>query len=93
MIQHTVWEQLFGLVLMSGLLYLGYTSFKSNPDMFSVENTNKSLWKMGTLALVLMAFVYLLIQMVGSGNTYQNQSIDSNSYQITAPPLDDRSSI
>ena len=93
MIQHTIWEQLFGLILMSGLLYLGYTNFKSNPDMFSVENTNKSLWKMGILALVLMAFVYLLIQMVGSGNTYQNQSIDSNSYQITAPPLDDRSSI
>lgn len=93
MIQHTIWEQLFGLIFMSGLLYLGYTNFKRNPELFSMENTNKALWKMGTLALVLMAFVYLLIQMVGPGDHYANNAkISTNESQLTMP-VDDRRSI
>ena len=74
MIQHSILEQLFGLLLMGALLYFGYTNFKNNPELFSMENTNKAIWKMGILALILMAFVYFLIQMVGTGDYYENST-------------------
>ena len=53
---------------MSGFLYSGYANLKRNPEIFSMENTNKALWKMGTHAQALIAVVYLLMQKVGSGN-------------------------
>ena len=93
MIQNTFFEQLFGLVMMAGFIYLGYSSFKHNPDMYSMENTNKSLWKMGILSLFLMAFVYFLVQMVGPGDSYSPQGPDSSTSDYQENRRDDMQSI
>ena len=75
-------EQLIGLLLISVFLYFGYRRFMDNPELFSLNNTHKSLTTMGVIALVLMAFVFFLLQIVGSGSSYSNRPIlngqDSN---------------
>ena len=51
------------LAIVAGVLicWLVYTTVKGQPNVFSRENLSKSLTSMGLLALVLMAFVALLI--------------------------------
>jgi hypothetical protein len=52
---------LIGAVLI--VFYL-YTVIKGNPSQFSKENLNKSFYSMGILAVILIAFVALLVVML-----------------------------
>lgn len=90
--QTTFFEQLFGLLFMGILLYFTYRRYQNNPEFFSLQSMSKATWTMGLLALLLMGFIYILIQMVGPGDSYRaspsQEGIESSSYQN-----DDRQSI
>lgn len=68
--QYSFLDQLAGFLMLGFLVYLSYKNFYASPEQFSAKNINKSLTTMALLALGLMGFVYILIQMVGSGDTY-----------------------
>ena len=53
--------QLLAIVSAVLICWLIYTTVKGQPNVFSRANMSKSLTSMGLLALVLMAFVALLI--------------------------------
>ena len=55
--------------LFSG--YLLYSSLKRNPEQFTSDNVQKSLWTLGLLALGLIAFIGVMVvgmQLTGEGN-------------------------
>ncbi len=56
--------QLLGLAGAGLVIWFLYRAIKSKPDQFSKENLSKSFASMGILALILMAFVTLLIYLV-----------------------------
>jgi len=53
--------QLLAIVSAVLICWFIYTTVKGQPNVFSRENLSKSLTSMGLLALVLIAFVALLI--------------------------------
>jgi hypothetical protein len=83
--QPTFLEQLFGLLFMGVLVYFTYRRYKNNPEFFSFKAMSKATWTMGILALTLLGFVYLLIQMVGPGDSYrrpvENETAVSSVYR------------
>ena len=70
--EYSFLDQLAGLLILGFLVFISYKNFNANPDQYSSKNINKSLTTMGLLALGLMGFVFILTQMVGSGDTYAN---------------------
>ncbi|STX27549.1 Uncharacterised protein [Legionella beliardensis] len=56
--------QILGLIGAGLIIWFMYRSIKNRPDLFSRENLSKSFSTMGILALILIAFVGLLILMV-----------------------------
>ncbi|STX50002.1 Uncharacterised protein [Legionella busanensis] len=56
--------QILGLIGAGLIIWFMYRSIKSRPDLFSRDNLNKSFFTMGILAIILIAFVGLLILMV-----------------------------
>ncbi|WP_131782003.1 hypothetical protein [Legionella gresilensis] len=56
--------QILGLIGAALIIWIMYRSIKSRPDLFSRDNLNKSFFTMGILAIILIAFVGLLILMV-----------------------------
>ena len=55
------WQKILyviGAILVVGIMFW---TIRSNPKMFSKENISKSFFSMGILALVLIAFIGLLV--------------------------------
>lgn len=59
-----MWSQLFFVLLLVFIGWLVYRQVKGNPGAFSRENMGKSVYTLGVLALILIAFVWLLILLV-----------------------------
>jgi hypothetical protein len=53
--------QILGLAGAGLIVWLLYRNIKNRPDVFSRENMSKSFFSMGILAVLLMAFVALLV--------------------------------
>ncbi len=53
--------EILGLIGAGLVLFILYRSIKGNPEQFSKDNLNKSFFTMGILALVLIAFIALLV--------------------------------
>lgn len=58
--------QILGIIGAVLVVWIMYRSVKQRPELFSRDNLNKSFYSMGILALVLIAFVGLLIFMLRS---------------------------
>lgn len=56
--------QILGLMGAGLIAWLLYRNIKGHPELFSRENLSKSFSSMGILALILIAFVALLIWIV-----------------------------
>lgn len=56
-----MWKQLFFIILVAFLGWLIYKNIKHNPNAFAKENLGKSFYTLGLLALLLIAFVALLV--------------------------------
>lgn len=53
--------QILGLAGAGLIIWFLYRNIKNRPDVFSRENMSKSFFSMGILAVLLIAFVALLI--------------------------------
>ena len=58
--------QILGLLGAALIVWITYRNIKGRPDVFSKENTNKSLYTMGILALVLIVFIAVLVLLLRS---------------------------
>ncbi len=56
-----MWHKLFFVILAVFIIWLVYRQIKHNPKSFSKENFSKSLYVLGWLALLLIAFIGLLV--------------------------------
>ena len=56
--------QILGLIAAALIVWVLYRSIKSQPEQFNRENLTKSFMSMGILALLLIAFVALLVFMI-----------------------------
>lgn len=56
-----MWSKLFFVILAVFIIWLIYRQIKYNPKAFSKESFSKSLYVLGWLALLLIAFVGLLV--------------------------------
>lgn len=52
--------QILGLLSFVFIAWILYRTIKSRPEVFSKENLSKSLFSMGVLGIILIAFVGLL---------------------------------
>jgi TRAP-type C4-dicarboxylate transport system permease small subunit len=59
--------QILALVAAGLIVWFTYAAIKNQPNQFSREKINKSLYSMGILALGLILFVGLLILFVRAG--------------------------
>lgn len=53
--------QILGVVGAVLIIWVIYRSIKGQPQAFSKENTGKSFYTMGILALILIGFIALLV--------------------------------
>lgn len=58
------WYQVLGLIGAAFIVWILYRHIKGRPEQFSRENLSKSFSSMGLLALLLMAFIALLVLML-----------------------------
>lgn len=56
--------QILGFLGAAMILFVVYRFIKGNPQQFSKEYLNKSFLTMGLLALILIAFIALLVLML-----------------------------
>lgn len=56
--------QILGLIGAGLIVWFTYRSIKGRPELFNRENLTKSFGTMGILALILIAFVALLVLIV-----------------------------
>lgn len=56
--------QILGLIGAGLIIWFIYMSIKNKPEQFSRENLSKSFFTLGILAILLIAFVALLVFMV-----------------------------
>ena len=59
--------QLLSLIGAGLIVWVIYRAIKGRPELFSRSNLSKSFFSMGVLAMVLIAFVALLVLMVRQG--------------------------
>ncbi len=57
----STWMTLLYIAGAALLAWFAYRTIRGNPEMFSKENLGKSFFTMGILALMLIAFVALLV--------------------------------
>jgi hypothetical protein len=55
------WMNLLYIVLLVVVAWFAFRTMKNNPALFSKENMGKSFFAMGILALILIAFIALLV--------------------------------
>lgn len=58
------WGKLFFVIGAALMVWFIYRSIRSNPQAFSKENLSKSFFTLGMLALLLIAFIGLLVLML-----------------------------
>lgn len=58
------WGKLFFVIGAALMVWFIYRSIRSNPQAFSKENLSKSFFTLGVLALLLIAFIGLLVMML-----------------------------
>ena len=63
----------FWILIVAALFagYLLYLSLRRNPEQFTSDNVQKSLWTLGLLALGLIAFIGVMVvgmQLTGESN-------------------------
>ncbi len=58
------WMRLLYIVIAGVLVWFAIRMMKNNPAFFSKENIGKSFFSMGILALILIAFVALLVYLL-----------------------------
>jgi len=56
--------QILALIGAALIVWITYRSIKGRPDQFTHEKMSKSFFSMGVLALILIAFVALLVLML-----------------------------
>ncbi|KTD64176.1 hypothetical protein [Legionella shakespearei] len=56
--------QILGLLGAGLIVFILYRAIKGKPEMFSKENLSKSSYTMAILAIILIAFVGLLVLML-----------------------------
>ncbi|WED42985.1 hypothetical protein [Legionella cardiaca] len=56
--------QILGLIGAGLIIWILYRSIKGRPEQFSRENFSRSFSTMGVLALILIAFIALLVFML-----------------------------
>jgi hypothetical protein len=56
--------QILAMVLIGLAIWWLYRTVKNQPQMFTKENLNKSVYTLGLLALVLIVFVAFLVMLV-----------------------------
>ena len=56
--------QILALVMIGLAIWWLYRTVKNQPQMFSKDNLNKSIYSLGILALVLIVFVAFLVMLV-----------------------------
>jgi uncharacterized membrane protein YidH (DUF202 family) len=56
--------QILALVMIGLAIWWLYRTIKNQPQMFTKENLNKSVYTLGILALVLIVFVAFLVMLV-----------------------------
>lgn len=56
--------QILALVMIGLAIWWLYRTVKNQPQIFSKENLNKSIYSLGILALVLIVFVAFLVMLV-----------------------------
>ncbi|MBA2652048.1 MAG: hypothetical protein H0U73_07275 [Tatlockia sp.] len=56
--------QILGLIGAGLIIWILYRSIKGRPELFSRENLSKSFSTMGFLAVILIAFIALLVFML-----------------------------
>lgn len=59
--------QLLALIGAALIVWVIYRNVKGHPESFSRSNMSKSFYSLGILAMVLIAFVALLVLMVRQG--------------------------
>lgn len=55
------WQNIFLLLVGAFVVWMTVRNIRNQPEAFSKENTNKSVKTLGVLALLLIAFVAILI--------------------------------
>jgi hypothetical protein len=63
----TAFTQLLVIILAAFLIWRLYRYVRSNPQAFSKENIGHSIFTLGILCLLLIAFVFLLVIIVKKG--------------------------
>lgn len=58
------WMQLLFILLVVSIIFWIISIIRNNPGSFSFQNINKSITTMCILALILIGFMYLLVQYV-----------------------------
>jgi putative copper export protein len=58
------WQQIIYILLLLFIAWLIYRNIKQHPEWLSRENLSKSFSSMGILALILIAFVGVLVFML-----------------------------
>lgn len=61
------WTLLFIVIVAALLGWMLYRQIRGNPQAFSRENLSKSFYTLGILALLLIAFIALLVMMLRMG--------------------------
>jgi len=56
--------QLFALIMIGLAIWWLYRSVKNQPQLFTKEKLNQSIYTLGILALVLIVFVGFLVMLV-----------------------------
>lgn len=56
-----MWLQILAVLAVVGLVWFFFSFKKTRPDLFTKQNLSKSFTTIGVLALILIAFVALLV--------------------------------
>ncbi len=60
----TTFYQILAIVLIGLAIWWLYRTVKNQPQLFSKDNLNKSVYTLGVLALILIVFVAFLVMLV-----------------------------
>ena len=59
------WTNIAAIIFIVVLLFFLYNFLKSNPKSLTWPNINKSMFTLGILALVLIAFIGVIVWLLG----------------------------
>ena len=56
-----MWAGFFTVLAIGFLVWMLYRGIRGNPEAFSKDNMNKSLWTLGILALILIGVIGIVV--------------------------------